>query len=122
MSGTAQVQNLLITVDSPNIEAEITGEINKDRFTLTQPASVLLNVSPGLFETLTKTDRNEAALHLVEAFPLNLQAERLDLSVTSFSLADVALRGGIEIGKPIRLDDVGTWGTCNRDFDRCSRQ
>ena len=103
VSGTAQVQNLLITVDSPNIQAEVTGEINKDRFTLTQPASVLLNVSPGLFETLTKTDRNEAALHLVEAFPLNLQAERLDLSVTSFSLADVALRGGIEIGKPIRL-------------------
>ncbi|MDJ0956979.1 MAG: hypothetical protein QNI91_08990 [Arenicellales bacterium] len=102
-SGTAQVQNLLITVDSPNIQAEIIGEINEDRFTLSQPASVLLNVTPSLFETLIKTNREEAALHLVEAFPLNLQAEQFNLSVTSFNLANVALRGGIEIGKPIQL-------------------
>ena len=102
-SGTAQMQNLLITADSPNIQAEITAEINEDRFVLTQPASVHLTVTPSLFQAVTKTDRGKAALRLVEAFPLNLKAERFDLSITDFNLADIALLGSVEVNEPIQL-------------------
>ena len=102
-SGTTQVQSLLITTDSPNIQAKIAAEINEDRLVLTQPASVQFNVTPNFFQALGKTDEGEAALRLVEAFPLKLEAERFDAFLTEFSLADVALRGSVEVNKPIQL-------------------
>ena len=102
-SGTAEVQDLLITAHSPNIQAEVAAQLNQDRFVLTQPASVRLAVTPNLFEALTKTDRGEAALRLIEPFSLSLEAEKLDLSISDFSLAGVALRGKVEVDQPIQL-------------------
>ncbi len=109
-SGTAQMQNVIVAADSPNIQAGITAEINQGRFALTQPASIRLVVTPDFFQELTASAENEAALHLVEAFPLNLKAERLDLSVSDFNLGDIALRGGVEAEKPIALSGARELG------------
>ncbi len=102
-SGTAQTQNVTVAADSPNIQAGIIAEVNQGRFALTQPALVRLVVTPDFFQKLATSAENEAALHLVEAFPLNLKAERLDLSISDFNLGDIALRGGVEAEKPIAL-------------------
>lgn len=106
-SGTAQMQDLLITADSVNLRADIGAQVQHDRLMLTRPASVDLTVTPDLFQFLTRTDQGDAILQLAKPFPLRLQAETLDLSTAEFNLADVALRGDVEVDQPIQLTATG---------------
>lgn len=102
-SGTAEVQDLVITADSPNIQAEVTAQLTPDRFVLTRPASVRLNVTPDLFQALTQANQDGAALRLAEPFQLSLNAERLELFTPLPSPAAAVLHGGVEVSRPVRL-------------------
>ncbi len=102
-SGTAETQSLTATAKAPHLQAALTARVQQQRFALTEPATVRLDVQPALVHKLTKPAAGEPALRLVAAFPLQLTAERLDLSLTDFNLGDVALRVGVDAQQPIKF-------------------
>ena len=79
-------------------------------------------MTPNLFEALTKTDRGEAALRLIEPFSLSLEAEKLDLSISDFSMVcRVALRGEVEVDQPIQTHHARSRGGHDPESERPGR-
>ncbi len=102
-SGTAETQQLTAAAESPNLQAAIAARVQQEQLALTEPATLRLNVQPSLFQALTKPAEGEAALRLVEAFPLNVRANQLNFSVADFNPGKLALRAGVDAQRPIRL-------------------
>ncbi len=102
-TGTAETQQLTATAKAPHLQAALKARVQQQRLALTEPATLRLDVQPALIRKLAQPATGEPALRLVEAFPLQLTAERLDLSLTAFNLGDVALRVGVNAPQPMKF-------------------
>jgi hypothetical protein len=102
-SGDAARQDITIDARAPRAELALSGSIADGAFSLSEPASARLALSPALVDALLRTDGGEPAFRLAESVPLRLTVERLSLPLEAFDPSTVALKAGLDAGGGLRL-------------------
>lgn len=114
-SGDTTRQAVSVHARAPRGELQLQGVVAEGRFDLSQPATARLALSPALIDAVNRLTSADQPVRLSDSVPLHLAIEQLSFPVDGFSLAEVALRAGLDARGSIRFTGVRDVGEAAMD-------
>lgn len=105
-TGDTQQQALVLRANTPKANLSLTGLVNKNRFRLTEPANLELELSPQLIDVINHGAAEDSALHLANPVPLNLTLGQLRLPIDGFKPDEISVHAGLDATAPIQLNGI----------------
>jgi len=113
--GDSERQNLALTASAPRAELEVHGLIDDDHFSLSEPASARLEITPRAVQAINRLNSDDSVLQLASSVPLHLSVEQLNIPLQAPDRSQIALRAGLDARGRIQFIGIREIGEVSID-------